>query len=76
MGMLHSIRQRQDAMKKRIKGSKASNVVALGRLWLQLEELDQQIDSLNLKSKRHQQKLRRIQLQLHDALERKAGFAS
>lgn len=63
-------------MKKKIKASKASKVVALGRLWLQLEELDQQIDSLNLKSKRHQQKLRRIQLQLHDALERKAGFAS
>lgn len=63
-------------MKKKIKASKASKVVTLGRLWLQLEELDQQIDSLNLKSKRHQQKLRRIQLQLHDALERKAGFAS
>jgi len=73
--MLNSIRQRQVALKKSIKTLKSSSVIALGRLWLQLEELDWQIDSLNIKSKRHQQKLRRIQLQLHEALERKAGVA-
>jgi hypothetical protein len=75
MRMLNSIRQRQVALKKSIKTLKSSSVIALGRLWLQLEELDRQVDSLNFKSKRHQQKLRRIQLQLHEALERKAGVA-